>query len=161
MALIPHQSWHRCLANRFRPISLEATPTDLYFVRSYFNLSTFEDRRDEDHFLFTDSQLIVLLLIIQTFATDCQNCSVELSLLQTFWRVGGWYNKQIWRAGNHLCREKPSRFLDATVLHHRAHPFWSILFSGNFVTNDIKPGKTFDLQTWRLGIVKILIVTKL
>ena len=114
MALIPHQSWHRCLANRFRPISLEATPTDLYFVRSYFNLSTFQDRRDEDHFLFTDSQLIVLLLIIQTFATDCQNCSVELSLLQTFWRVGGWYNKQIWRAGNHLCREKPSRFLDTT-----------------------------------------------
>ena len=114
MALIPHQSWHRCLANRFRPISLEATPTDLYFVRSYFNFSTFEDRRDEDHFLFTDSQLIVLLLIIQTFATDCQNCSVELSLLQTFWRVGGWYNKQIWRTGNHLCREKPSRFLDTT-----------------------------------------------
>ena len=30
------------------------------------------------------SQLIVLLLIIQSFATDCQNCFVELFQLQTF-----------------------------------------------------------------------------
>ena len=43
--------------------------------------------RYEDCFPFSDSQLIVLFLSIPTFATDCQNCFVELSLLQTFSRV--------------------------------------------------------------------------
>ena len=60
-----------------------------HFVRSYFDSTL----RDDDCFPFTDSQLIVLLLIIQSFATDCQNCFVELSLLQTFSRVGATTSK--------------------------------------------------------------------
>ena len=63
------------------------------FVRSYFDSTHFRDMRDDDCFPFTDSQLIVLLLIIQSFATDCQNCFVELSLLQTFSRVGATTSK--------------------------------------------------------------------